>query len=89
VDTRTASTDVVAAEPAVVLLLRHSVLRSRLDSDTAYAARCYRGLAILLANRLRETTVGATDLDETMLDGMARAGERFRLLREYLEGRLA
>ena len=92
VDTRPASSNVVAAEPTSALLLTNHALRARLDTDPGFAARCYRGLAILLANRLREATSGsdtdeALTLDDTMLDGMARAGERFHLLTEYADAR--
>jgi CRP-like cAMP-binding protein len=89
VDTRPASVTVTATEPTRALWLHGAVLRRRFDTEPGFAARCYRGLAILLANRLREATSGpdADDdpltLDETMLDGMARAGERFRLLQSY------
>ena len=89
VDTRPASTDVVAAEPVRALRLGGDVLRQRLEADTGFAARFWRGLAILLANRLREVAQAVTDdtdaftLDDTMLDGMARAGEKFRLLLDH------
>ena len=89
VDTRPASATVTAVEPTRALWLDGSVLRRRFDTDPGFAARCYRGLAILLANRLREATAGpdagneALILDDTLLDGLARAGERFRLLLSY------
>lgn len=89
VDTRPASVSVTATEPARALWLDGAVLRRRFDAEAGFAARCYRGLAILLANRLREATEGpdagddTLTLDATMLDGLARAGERFRLLLSY------
>ncbi len=89
VDTRPASVTVTAAEPVRVLWLDGATLRRRFEADPGFAARCYRGLAILLANRLREATADANDLDDasalddTLLDGVARAGERFRLLLSY------
>jgi CRP-like cAMP-binding protein len=89
VDTRPASVTVTAAEPTRALWLEGGVLRRRFGADPGFAARCYRGLAILLANRLREAISGPDvdddplTLDETMLDGLARAGERFRLLLSY------
>ena len=93
VDTRPASSSVVAAEPTSALLLANTILRTRIDADIGFAARCYRGLAILLANRLREATSGAADdatmLDDTLMDAMARAGERFQLLTEYVGGRVS
>jgi CRP-like cAMP-binding protein len=89
VDTRPASATVTAVEPTRALWLDGEVLRRRFEVDPGFEARCYRGLAILLANRLREATTApdqiddALLLDETMMDGIARAGERFRLLLSY------
>ncbi len=89
VDTRPASATVTAVEPTRALWLDGDVLRHRFAADPGFAARCFRGLAILLANRLREATTApeqmddALLLDETMMDGIARAGERFRLLLSY------
>jgi CRP/FNR family cyclic AMP-dependent transcriptional regulator len=89
VDTRPASATVTAVEPTRALWLDGAVLRRRFEVDPGFAARCFRGLAILLANRLREATTApeqmgeALLLDETMMDGIARAGERFRLLLSY------
>jgi CRP-like cAMP-binding protein len=89
VDTRPASTNVTAAEPVRVLRLDGNAVRQRLEADTGFAARFWRGLAILLANRLREAAQGVTGdvdalmLDDTVLDGMARAGEKFRLLLDH------
>ncbi len=86
VDTRPASATVTAVEPTRALWLDGEMLRRRFEADPGFAARCFRGLAILLANRLREATTApeqmdeALLLDETMMDGIARAGERFRLL---------
>jgi CRP/FNR family transcriptional regulator, cyclic AMP receptor protein len=91
VDTRPASATVTAVEPTRALWLDGNVLRRRFEVDPGFAARCFRGLAILLANRLREAEATAIPeqmddallLDETMMDGIARAGERFRLLLSY------
>ncbi len=86
VDKRPASTDVAAIGTVRALCLSGATLRRRLDADPGFAARFWRGIAILLANRLREAMTGDPDaftLDDTMLDGMARAGKKFLLLREY------
>jgi CRP/FNR family cyclic AMP-dependent transcriptional regulator len=86
VDTRPASTDVAAISPVRALRLSGDTLRRQLDADNGFAARFWRGIAILLANRLREAATGDPDvltLDETMLDGMARAGEKFLLLLDH------
>jgi CRP-like cAMP-binding protein len=81
-----ASTDVAAISPVRALRLSGDTLRRQLDADNGFAARFWRGIAILLANRLREAATGDPDvltLDETMLDGMARAGEKFLLLLDH------
>jgi CRP/FNR family transcriptional regulator, cyclic AMP receptor protein len=89
VDTRPASATVTAVEPIRALWLDGEVLRHRFEADPGFAARCFRGLSILLANRLREATTtpeqidDALLLDEIMMDGIARAGDRFRLLMSY------
>jgi CRP-like cAMP-binding protein len=91
VDTRPASATVTAVEATRALWMDGDVLRRRFEVDPGFAARCFRGLAILLANRLREATAtpeqmdDAMLLDETMMDGIARAGERFRVLQSYTE----
>ncbi len=90
VDTRPASTDVAASGPVRALHLSGDTLRRRLGADKGFAARFWRGIAILLANRLREATgdPDAFTLDDTMLDGMARAGEKFLLLLDHLRDAL-
>lgn len=86
VDARPASATVTASEPTRALWLDGDLLRRRFAVDPEFAARCFRGLAILLANRLREATAEPDQIDEalllddTMMDGLARAGERFHLL---------
>jgi CRP/FNR family transcriptional regulator, cyclic AMP receptor protein len=83
IDTRPASANVVAAGPVRALVVRDDVLRQELQTNSGFASRFWRGLAILLANRLREAAGDDPDafiLDETMLDSMARAGEKFLLL---------
>jgi CRP/FNR family cyclic AMP-dependent transcriptional regulator len=95
VDTRPASATVTAVEQTRALWLDGAVLQHRFEADPGFAARCFRGLAILLANRLREATTtpdqvdDALLLDEIMMDGIARAGERFRLLLSYTSAEAA
>lgn len=92
VDSRPASVTVAASEPTTALLLDGDTLRRQFAADPGFAARCYRGLAILLANRLREAAApdstaaysdDTLDLDDTILDAMTRAGARFQLLLSY------
>ncbi len=89
VDTRPASADVTALGPVRALVVHGDVLRRQLQSNSGFASRFWRGLAILLANRLREAAGDDPDaftLDETMLDGLARAGEKFLLLLAHTGG---
>ncbi|HUB15116.1 MAG TPA: cyclic nucleotide-binding domain-containing protein [Acetobacteraceae bacterium] len=86
VDTRPASADVIALVPVQALVVRGDVLRRELQSNSGFASRFWRGLAILLANRLREAAGDDPDafaLDDTMLDGLARAGDKFLLLLDH------
>ncbi len=91
VDTRPASATatLLSVKPTRALWMDGDALRRRFEVDPGFAARCFRGLAILLANRLREATAtpeqmdDAMLLDETLMDGLARAGERFRVLQSY------
>lgn len=46
---------VVALEASQILVLPHAVLNERLKADPDFAARFFRGLSKLLANRLRRT----------------------------------
>ncbi len=53
VDSRPASATVVAGEPTTVLALDRARLQSKLGTDSGFAARFYRALAVSLADRLR------------------------------------
>ncbi len=79
---------------ATVLRLSDAVVRAKLASDTAFAARFYRALCVFLAHRMRNATqrigygapsedAGARDeLNEDLLDNVHLAGARFdRMLR--------
>jgi CRP/FNR family transcriptional regulator, cyclic AMP receptor protein len=60
VDARPPSADVVASEDSRVLDVPRAALLSRLAGDDAFAARFYKVLAALLADRLRAAAVAAT-----------------------------
>lgn len=93
VDSSPPSADVVALGPAMVLEIPRLLLSDRLTSDSGFAGRFYRALAIFLATRLRATVAhmgyGAARSDDgkgdtltdDVLDHVSEAGERFlRLL---------
>lgn len=92
VDFRPPSATVVAAEDSHLLVLPRSVLNTKLDSDAAFAARFYKAVATLLADRLRKTTshlgygewkeTDPDELDEHMMDNASWGAARFdRLLK--------
>jgi CRP/FNR family cyclic AMP-dependent transcriptional regulator len=85
VDTLPASSSVFAVEPVRALQLSGDRLRAKIEADSGFASRLWHGIAILLANRLREATSGGEvpPLDDIMLDAVARSGDRFLLLLDY------
>jgi CRP-like cAMP-binding protein len=98
VDKSPPSATVRAAELTTVLALDKRKMEARLATDTGFAARFYKALAIYLADRLRGATGGETgnglrpeeiqedELDETVLDQVAMAGLRFRhMLKTLME----
>ena len=65
-------------------MLPRAVLSDKLNSDDAFAARFYKAVATLLADRLRKTTshlgygkwteeTDPDELDEALMDGASRA----------------
>ena len=98
VDSRPPSATVQALENSLVLAIARASLQSRLENDPAFAARFYRALAVLLADRMR-STLGALgygtgpraaedsyagEIDPDTLDQTSLAGARFDLLRRRL-----
>jgi bacteriocin-type transport-associated protein len=92
IESRLPSASVTAAGPCTVLAVARRDLTARLESDTGFAARFYRSLALFLSHRLRNTTrqlgygqgkqldeeVDAEDeLDSQLLDSIHMAGSRF------------
>jgi CRP/FNR family transcriptional regulator, cyclic AMP receptor protein len=98
-DSRPPTATVLAATDAVALTISRQKLRAKLERDTAFAAKFYRGLGVFLADRLRRATrtLGyedsqspradeATDeIDPELLDTVAIAAKRFELLVEHLK----
>jgi CRP-like cAMP-binding protein len=97
VDSAPPSASVTAATAGAVLMLEKRLLARELESDTAFAMRFYRAIALFLADRLRSTVrrmgygegaaldeneVQGDELDEGLLDTVSLAGDRFdRLLK--------
>ncbi len=99
VDSRPPSASAVVMEQAYVLALEKSVLGHKLDSDTGFAARFYRAIAIFLSERMRSTVsrmgygddtpeegVKEDELDIRVLDNVHLAGARFERLLQKLMG---
>ncbi len=99
-DARPPLASVVAMEPAIVLALPSRRLKAKFRTDPAFAARFYRALGVLLADRLRETVGQFTydqeqrldedveargELSPELLDNLALAAARFdRMLHRML-----
>ena len=93
VDSRPPSACRVVSQDSHLLVLSRVVLMNKLRTDAAFAARFYRALATLLADRLRKTTshlshgnwteeADQDELDETMMDNASSGANRFdRLLK--------
>jgi CRP/FNR family transcriptional regulator, cyclic AMP receptor protein len=98
VDARPPSASVIAQQDSYVLAIPRGVLTGKLKTDDAFAARFYRALATLLADRLRKTTgflgygkgIEETDpdeLDESLIGSMSLGATRFdRLLVGHIRG---
>jgi CRP-like cAMP-binding protein len=94
VDSRPPSASVVAAQDSHLLVLPRAALTSKLQTDDAFAARFYRAVATLLADRLRKTTsylgygkwtedTDPDELDESLMDSVSLGATRFdRLLKQ-------
>jgi CRP/FNR family transcriptional regulator, cyclic AMP receptor protein len=83
---------------ATLLRISDTVLREKLASDSAFAARFYRALCVFMADRLRQTTTrmgyGAVtddkhakdELNDDLLDNVHLAGARFDRMLKRLAG---
>jgi CRP/FNR family cyclic AMP-dependent transcriptional regulator len=85
---------------ATVLAVPKSVLKQKLEEDSAFAARFYRALALFLADRMRnairrmgygpdEAAAPPADIDEldaSVLDNLHLAGARFERMLKQLAG---
>ena len=90
------SVEVVA--DATMLRISDAVLRDKLSSDSAFAARFYRALCVFMADRLRQTTQrmgygsaaedkhARDELNEDLLDTVHLAGARFDRMLKRLAG---
>ena len=98
VDPAPTTVSVEVTHDATLLRISDTVLREKLSSDSAFAARFYRALCVFMADRLRQTTQrmgygAATDdinakdeLNEDLLDTVHLAGARFDRMLKRLAG---
>lgn len=100
IDRAPPSASVIANGEAKVLAIAKTAIEAHIESDPAFGMRFYRALATFLsdrlrgtvkrlgyndgANRLKEET--ADELDDSVLDGISLAGERFNRMMEMLNG---
>lgn len=88
VDARPTSATVVASGSANILEINKEKLVVRLNADTGFAARFYRGVAVALSDRLRNLQAQIDDGGETipenpeLVETTERAKRRFRRLVE-------
>lgn len=104
VDSSPPSATVKAEENSLLLSIRRETLLRKIAEDTGFASRFYHAIAIFLADRLRSTVhyyeysvrhhkpvavqKDADELDETIVDGVSLAGERFkRILDQMMKAR--
>jgi CRP/FNR family cyclic AMP-dependent transcriptional regulator len=98
VDPAPTTVSVEVASDATLLRIPDAVVREKLNSDSAFAARFYRALCVFLADRMRHATQrmgygkaseDAPDKDELnddILDNVHLAGARFDRILKRLAG---
>ncbi|MBI5658861.1 MAG: cyclic nucleotide-binding domain-containing protein [Nitrosomonadales bacterium] len=99
VDSRPPSASVVVVQDAFVLALDKTVIQEKLDTDSGFASRFYRSIAIFLSERMRNTvgrmgygdeaeevSADEDELDANVLDNVHLAGARFERLLQKLMG---
>lgn len=93
VDSRLPSASVIAVRDSYLLEVPRDILNNKLNTDNAFAARFYRAVAMLLADRLRKTTShlgygkwtedDPDELDDARMDSASLGATRFdRLLKQ-------
>jgi len=89
VEKRPTSAAVVAKSAARALGVPRQALLDEFKTNTGFAARFYRALAVFLSDRLRSMTTDSErgQVDEGILDQMHVAGDRLLRLIDLLEGR--
>jgi CRP-like cAMP-binding protein len=98
VDPAPATVNVEVSADCTLLRIPDGVVRERLSTDQAFAARFYRALCVFLADRMRHTTQlmgygkagddrhARDELNEVLLDSVHLAGARFDRMLKRLAG---
>jgi CRP/FNR family cyclic AMP-dependent transcriptional regulator len=93
IDARPPSATVRATTDVVVYAISKTVLQQHLNQNVAFAARFYKAVATFLSDRVRQFTqeeedpASVSELDDSVLDNLERAGARFdNLGRQLLDG---
>jgi CRP-like cAMP-binding protein len=99
-DSRPPNASVSALEDSVVLSIPVARLHTKLHSDPGFGSRFYRALGVMLAHRLRDTTIqlaygverrldddveDAGELAPELLDNLNLAGARFEAIMRRLD----
>jgi len=74
-DSRPPSATVLAVTPVRILAIDRNDMNAKLDRDPEFAARFFRGIGVLLANRLRGLIGHLDDADEGNIFSQEVAGE--------------
>ena len=104
-DSRPPAATVTALEKSSVLSIPRARLSSKLKTDHVFGSKFYRALGVMLAHRLRDTTLALaygsverhmdSDVEEVgefapeLLDSLNLAGARFESLMQKLDGEKA
>jgi CRP-like cAMP-binding protein len=75
VDTNPPSADVVASEDSKVLAVERRALAAQFEKDPAFAARFFRAIAVLLAERLRDAGAVASGRQRPLKEMMGQGAE--------------
>jgi len=101
-DSRAPAESVFAVNSATVIALDRKTIADNLKADTAFAARFFRALGVMLASRFRQSmgqltlrqeyeeleVTSADEIDPDLLDNLSLAGQRFELIRSHFLGQV-
>jgi CRP-like cAMP-binding protein len=93
IDAAPTSASAMTISECEVLSLSKRLVEEKLKTDTGFAARFYRAIAMFLSDRLRASNpnhsneaLDEEELDENFLDTVSEAGQRFTDMLQMLKG---